>query len=425
MIGILGGGLSAVVLQRFLKKESEILEKEIRIGGLCRTFSKNGFNYDIGGHILFSKNMQLIRLIRKFLGANLNSCRRNVKVLYKGRFIKYPFENGLGDLEKEDNYECLAGYLFNNYHRSGTFQDWIYRNFGKGIAEKYLLPYNKKIWKFPLDKMSCEWVDRIPKPPAQDVIKSSLGIETEGYTHQLYFNYPLAGGIEGLVKAFVKNSGRISCSFEVREIKKSGKGWVVSCGDDKRCYDKLILTIPVKEAVKYIPGTPKNVLRAAANLRHNSVKVILVGIKNNSLSDKSAIYIPDSSILAHRLCYMKYFSPKNVPAGKSSLIAEVSMPPGSSLYRTQDGTIIERVVNDLSRLGFINKKDIVTTDIRTIDYGYVVYDDKYKKNIRIIKDYFASLKIKLLGRFGEFEYINMDEVIRRSRLLTEELNSRI
>lgn len=422
-IGILGGGLSGISLQRFLQHDSEVLEKEGRVGGLCRTFIKDGFHYDIGGHILFSKNQDIMRKVRNVLGNNINSCRRNNKILFRGRFVKYPFENDLGSLEKQDNYECLIGYLLNKYTASKTFKDWTYKNFGKGIAEKYLIPYNEKIWKYPLEKMSCEWVGRIPKPPIEDVVKSSLGIETEGYQHQLYFDYPRSGGIESLVKAFVKGKAKIKCDFEIKEIRKRGRGWVVSDGNERRYYDKLVLTIPVKEAVKYIPATPIKVLRAASNLRHNSVKVILIGVKNNSLIDKSAIYIPDNKILAHRLCYMKYFSINNAPAGMSSLIAEVSMPAGSKLSCTQDSVVIQRAISDLKGVGIIEKKDIVTTDIKTLDYGYIVYDLEYKKNIKIIRDYFRYLKIDLLGRFGEFEYINMDEVLKRSAQLAEKLNN--
>ena len=33
-------------------------------------------------------------------------------------------------------------------------------------------------------------VDRIPRPPDDDIIKSAKGIDTEGYKHQLYFHYP-------------------------------------------------------------------------------------------------------------------------------------------------------------------------------------------------------------------------------------------
>ena len=39
----------------------------------------------------------------------------------------------------------------------------------------------------------------------------------------------------------------------------------------------------------------------------------------------------------------------------------------------------------------------------------------------LIKGYFTDHGIALCGRFGEFEYINMDAVIRHAKNLTEKL----
>ena len=36
--------------------------------------------------------------------------------------------------------------------------------FGRGITEKYLVPYNRKIWKTEPKQMGVEWVELIPKP---------------------------------------------------------------------------------------------------------------------------------------------------------------------------------------------------------------------------------------------------------------------
>ena len=62
---ILGGGLSAISLACFLQNrediaEINILEKEDRAGGLCRTFETNGIEYDVGPHIIFSKDKEIL-----------------------------------------------------------------------------------------------------------------------------------------------------------------------------------------------------------------------------------------------------------------------------------------------------------------------------------------------------------------------------
>jgi len=211
-IGILGGGLTGLTLAYLLKDKGycvEVLEKEEYCGGLMRSIQEEGFTFDIGGsHVIFSKDKNILNFMLSLLNGNYVRRRRNAKILYKGRFVKYPFENGLADLPKEDNFECIYHFIKNLIKREKgeltsptNLKEWCYYNFGKGIAEKYLIPYNEKIWKYPLEKISLEWVERISNPSIEDIIKSALGIPTEGYTHQLYFYYPKYGGIQSLIKS--------------------------------------------------------------------------------------------------------------------------------------------------------------------------------------------------------------------------------
>ena len=61
---ILGAGLSGLSLAYFLQgrddiEEINIIEKDDDIAGLCRSIRKDGYTYDIGPHILFSKDIYL------------------------------------------------------------------------------------------------------------------------------------------------------------------------------------------------------------------------------------------------------------------------------------------------------------------------------------------------------------------------------
>jgi protoporphyrinogen oxidase len=114
------------------------------------------------------------------LGNNKVRKRRNTKILYKECYVKYPFENGLADLPREENFECLFYFLRNLFdkekgklNRPNNLKEWCYYTFCKGIADKYLIPYNEKIWKYPLEKTGLEWVERVANPPIKAVVKSS------------------------------------------------------------------------------------------------------------------------------------------------------------------------------------------------------------------------------------------------------------
>jgi protoporphyrinogen oxidase len=57
--------------------------------------------------------------------------------------------------------------------------------------------------------------------------------------------------------------------------------------------------------------------------------------------------------------------------------------------------------------------DVVHTAVDHFKFAYVVYDLDYLKNIKIVREYLeGTLGIDLVGRFSEFEYINMDGCIR-------------
>ncbi len=422
-VGILGGGISGLALAYFLQHDYEILEKESECGGLCRSFHKNGFTYDLGGHVLFSKDKEILDLELDLLGDNVHQRYRNNKIWYKGRFVKYPFENGLHALDKEDIFDCLYHYLADRYQQPTNLEEWCYATFGKGIAERYLLPYNRKIWNIHPAQMGLEWVDRIPKPPLEDVLKSAIGIETEGYTHQLYFYYPRQGGFQSFVRAFEQQVQNIRRNFTIQQVSREGGKWVVTSDSERRNYDKLVSTVPVFDLLSMLSEVPEEVKRAVDSLRYNSLIVALLGIRKSDIGNVTALYVPDPDCLAHRFCFNKYFSDDLVPAGCSSLIGEISVNPGDGVYEMSNDQVIEKLTWWLGKEGFINPEDVCETDVRRIKYAYPVYDLDYTTNTTIIRRWYEEVGIRPLGRFAEFIYINIDACIQNAKNLAEELNS--
>jgi len=422
-IGILGGGLTGLTLGYFLNQkriEFEVLEKEKECGGLMRTLQECGFAFDYGGsHIIFSKDREILDFMLNLLGNNVTKNRRNTKILYKDNFVKYPFENGLADISKEDNFECLHCFVQNliekekgKLNKPSNLKGWFYYTFGKGIAEKYLIPYNEKIWKYPLEKISLEWVERIPSPPVEDIIKSSLGIETEGYTHQLFFYYPKVGGIRALIKSLEEKIDEyIIINFKVKKIKKENGKWIASNGREERVYDKIISSIPIHNLIKAL-NPSRNVKNATNSLKYNSLITIMIGIDKPKINNFSWLYIPDKDVLTHRVSFPSNYSPYVVPEGKSSVLAEITCNIEDEIWKMKDEEIIEKTIEDLHKLRIINGESVCFTKVKRIKYAYVVNDLEYRKNIEIVREYTENLGIGLVGRFSEFKYLNMDACVR-------------
>ncbi|NMB78297.1 MAG: NAD(P)-binding protein [Methanomicrobiales archaeon] len=422
---ILGGGLTGVTLARHLHERGDqivVLEAEPRIGGLCRSVTDKGFTFDIGGsHIIFSRDQEVLSFMRRMIAENEQRNDRNTKIFYKGKFVKYPFENGLYDLPPEDRFLCLNGFVRNliavekgEVVAPKNFREWINFTFGPGIADCYMVPYNEKIWKYPTEKMSLHWVDgRIPRPPVEDILKSAIGIETEGYTHQAVFSYPLNGGIEALVRAIAAPIEKcIRTGYRVTSVKKAGNQWQVSNGSETITADRIICTIPLQHLLPCLENVPDPIRNACRALTYNSLICVNVGVQG-TLPPVSWMYIPDKKLgKTNRISFPSNFSRNVTPPGCSSVLAEITHQPGDEIATLSDSELIAEVKRMLAEMGICTPESVVYTAVQRQPFAYVVYDLDYQKNIKIVRDWCSGHGIPLVGRFAQFEYLNMDGVIR-------------
>lgn len=432
-VGILGGGLAGLAAANFLKHDFEVLEKNEECGGLCRSLRERGFTFDYGGgHIIFSRDKKVLDLMVRKLGKNVVRCRRNTKIFFKGRYVKYPFENGLSELPRHDLLECLYGYVENlirlergELKESKNFEEWMYHTFGKDITEKYLLPYNRKVWNFEPNQMSVDWVeDRVPQPSVEDVLKSSLGIETEGYIHQLFFHYPKRGGIHSLIKSFEHEPrDKITRGFNVKRVERDGNRWVVSDGTMEKVFDRIISTVPITELVDAYCGVPREVKQAARGLKYNSLVTVLLGFDIREMNDIHWIYFPrEEDGLFNRVCFPFNNSPNVVPKGKSSAIVEITCSPRDRIWKMKDEKLIEHTMDKLDRHKVASRDKVCFSKVMRSEYAYVINDLDYNKNIGIIRDFFAEEGVVLCGRFSEFKYLGMDATVKSAIEKAEKLN---
>jgi protoporphyrinogen oxidase len=422
---VLGGGLSGLTLARLLQEQGTeviVLEAEAEYGGLCRSRSDQGFTFDTGGsHIIFSRDHEVLTFMRQMIGGNEQRNNRTTKIFYKDQYVKYPFENGLSDLPPEDRFFCINEFIRTliavekgEIPAPNNFREWIYYTFGKGIAECYLIPYNEKIWKYPTDKMSLHWVDgRIPRPPVEDVVRSAIGIETEGYTHQAVFSYPLDGGISALVHAIAQPiEPCIKTGFRISSITKNREMWQISNGDEQITADNCVCTMPVQHLLNCLHDVPGNVKKASDDLKVNSLVCVNIGI-TGSVPGISWLYVPDPAVgLTNRISFPSGYSRHIAPNGCSAILAEITHQPGDSVSGMTDAELTHEVVAMLERMHILRMDQIIYTSVERQPLAYVVYDLDYLKNIATVKDYCKKIGIPLVGRFAQFEYLNMDGCIR-------------
>ncbi len=431
---ILGGGLSAISLAYYLQEdknidEIHILEKDEALGGICRTYVKDGIEYDVGPHIIFSKDKEILDLMNNLLGENNEKHRRSNRILHKKRFVQYPFENDLSKLPKEDIDYCVNGFLHNpyeNYEAKNMLQFFL-KTFGEGITNTYLRPYNEKIWKFDPSFMDTQMVERIPKPPKEDILKSANGETIDGYLHQLYFTYPKQGGTEALIKAFIaklSDKVKIHTNNKVLKAKKQGDKFVVTTSEKEYTCDKIISTMPANEFSHIYEDNnkPQEILDIADNLRYNSIAICIVNISKDYAGDNYAFMVADKNVKFHRISKLDFMGENYHKDGTATYMAEITYRKNDLNDKASDEELTQKVIEGLETIGFIDSKDDVNfTDLKRFEYAYVIYDLKHRQNMDAIKEYFAKQGIYLNGRFGSFEYLNMDAIIKQSKNLAESI----
>ena len=423
-VGVLGGGISGLFSAHFLGEGSEVMEAEATVGGLARCFGGEGFRSDVGGHLLFSKDKEALAHEVHALDGNVRVGRRANKILYRGLHLKYPFENGIDALAKEEIVDIVTTFAENPHRAPPTnFREWMFHVFGDGLTNRYLLPYNEKIWKTPAEQMSLEWVDRVPRPSLREIVRTAVGIPTEGYTHQLHFRYPAVGGFEALPLSVARKLGdRVTTSFRVQTIQGGEGGWtVISDRGEERRYRELVATIPLTNLFDALADVPEDVRAAAHELRFNSLRVILLGLKRTDVADYTALYVPDPSSLYHRVCFNHAFSPDMVPDGCRSVSCEVTVPPGSELDAWSDEALLARTTDDLVRDGIIRREDVCFRAVHRERFAYVVYTLGYAQRVQKVRDYVEARGIHLAGRFAEYKYVNTDACVRRALDLARRL----
>ena len=141
---IIGAGISGISYANFTKNDYLVIEKEKEAGGYCRTIKRNNFVWDYSGHFFHFQHPELEKYVCKNIEASsLLRVEKCTKIYYKGKYIDFPFQKNIHQLDKEELIDCLYDLFSSKHENVTTFKEMIYANLGKSIAEKFLVPYMK------------------------------------------------------------------------------------------------------------------------------------------------------------------------------------------------------------------------------------------------------------------------------------------
>jgi len=393
-----------------------ILEANDYVGGLATSFTDAaGFTYDIGGHVMFSHYEYYDDLVDKLMGGDFTELEREAWVWMEQRFIPYPFQNNIRDLEPATVFECVNGLITAQREQRpfSNFAEWVQATFGSGIAEHFMIPYNFKVWATPAELMNFIWIgERVSVVDCEAVLRNViLGEDQVSWGPNNTFRYPLRGGTghlyEGL-RQFVQHNLRLQTIVATIDLKDR----VVYTSDGSAYpYDVLLSTMPLNRLIDCIDDAPEHVRRASRDLMWSGSHIVGVGIDRATTSTKNWIYFPEADVPFYRVTYLSNYSPYMTPEpDQTLLLTETSR---SAFKPEGDATIVERVIDGLVTTGLMTEQDrdlVVTTWKCSPDMSYPVPSVGRDAALGTIQPWLRQHDIWSRGRFGAwlYEIGNMD-----------------
>lgn len=414
---VIGAGLTGLSCAYKLEQKKAnylLIEKETWTGGLAHSFFKDGFSFDYSGHLLHLRWDETKNFVLNLLKDNKKFIKRFSQIYIFERFVDYPFQINLYNLPENIKSKCVTDFLKarkKEYNPSidYDFKTWCIKTFGKSISKYFMLPYNQKLWQYPLDKLTTDWIKNfVPIPKIEDVIKGAYSkkIEKIGYNYNFY--YPEYGGIGALSKAIeskVKNISLDSMLLSIDPIKKIAK--VKNLGEIK--YKKILSTIPLRFLIEKIEGAPDTIRDKNKLLRYNQLYILNLGIKKANFS-QHWIYFPEKKFPFYRLGFYNNFSEKTAPKNCSSMYIEIATPAGEFIDLNKlEKTIIKKLIEHK----FIkSENDLITSMWLKIPCAYVIYDKDRRKILPELFEYLNKNNIYTAGRYGLWKYSFMEENIK-------------
>lgn len=424
-IVIVGAGPTGLGCARELAvlghSEFEVLERSDRAGGLASSVvDEQGFTWDLGGHVVFSHFGEFDRLLAEVMGDDLLRHERSSFVRIADRWVPYPFQNNLHHLPPDLAEAALIGLVAvadTDVPDTPDFSSWMLATFGEGIVQQFMRPYNEKVWAYPADVMSADWIaERVSVVSWQQALHSVVHRrDMPGWGPNNLFSFPAVGGTGEIYRrAAAPLADRIRYGTAAQRVHAGDHLLATPAGEQH--YDHLVWTGPLDVLVRLVDDAPADVVAAADLLVHNSVTMVGLGYDEPVVDDRSWLYFPEPDVPFYRATNFAKYAPANVPGSRTDRFSSWMTEVASSPWRPQerDG-LVGRVDESLRRVGLVsNEATVASAHVEHIDYAYPVPTLQRDAALAVIQPWLMNHDIYARGRFGAWRYElgNMDHGVK-------------
>ena len=414
---IIGAGLSGLTFANYASGDYLIVEKEKEVGGYCRTIKRNGYVWDYAGHFFhFNTDEFKKKFLDRMSDGDIIYNEKCSKILYNNNFVDFPFQANIHQLEKQEFIDCLYD-LFNKEEKDkyDNFLDMLYGKFGKSIVEKFLKPYNEKLYAVDLTKLDVDAMGRFfPYADKEAIINNMKNNKFNSYNAS--FLYPKNGAASFINILYDElNKDKVLLNTSVVSLDLNNKLATLSNGEIVK-YEYLINTMPLNNFLKLIGGHDK----LLNEMSYNKVLVFNLGFDKSSPLCKSEhwLYIPSKECNYYRVGFY------------NNILGEDKLSMYIAIGYNKDFKITDDEVEKQLKLTLKNLREsgIISDDMNLVDHETIIMDPAYvhietktTEKIDRLKDEFSKMGIYTIGRYGAWIYNSMEDSMVKAKELAEKI----
>jgi protoporphyrinogen oxidase len=287
-----------------------------------------------------------------------------------------------------------------------NFKEMLFARFGAGICERFLFPYNEKLYACDLASLDKDAMGRFfPYADLTDIVRNMKAPDNASYNAT--FTYPEGGAIEYVhAIASATREGAVSLGEGLVSVDVGRK--VARTNRREIRFDRLVSSVPF------------NRFAAMCGLAHdpavwawNKVLVFNLGFDGKGQKDVHWVYYPDRGTVFYRAgWYDNIFD-----ADRLSLYVEIGFPKDAPLGESEIRALRDRVLTDLRREGVVNGQRLVAEHSVVLDPAYVhITKASLAEHARLAAE-LQRQGVWSLGRYGRWTYCAIEDNIVEAREL--------
>jgi protoporphyrinogen oxidase len=365
---IVGAGVTGLATAAALSSHGDddylVLESDREIGGWCKTVKKDGFVWDYSGHFFHFKHPEIEAWLRERMpGQRVRTVTKASFIAYKGRHIDFPFQKNIHQLPQDEFIDCLHDLYFARAPgvarqvEERSFHDMLHARFGRSIAEKFLVPYNEKLYACDLATLDKDAMGRFfPHADLTAIVRNMKA--PDNATYNATFTYPEGGAIE-YVKALASEVPTDRIALGEALIGVDIERHIATTTKRKIRYERLISSAPFDALARFT-----GLWHEASAFTSNKVLVHNLGFDRKGARGVHWVYYPDRTISFYRVGYYDNI----FDTDRLSLYVELGFPTGATIDVEASR---ERVLADLRAVGVIDTHQLVASHAVVMDPAYV------------------------------------------------------